>query len=39
MTGADGKVIPATGGRVRARECDAATVEDSVVTSHRFFTT
>ncbi len=29
--------LPATGRRVRARECDVVTVENGVVTSHRFY--
>ena len=37
LTGANGETIPATGRRVRARECDVATVENGVVTSHRFY--
>jgi ketosteroid isomerase-like protein len=37
MTGPNGETIPGTGKRVRARECDAATVENGVVTSHRFY--
>ena len=37
MTGPNGETIPATGRRVRARECDVATVESGVVTSHRFY--
>jgi ketosteroid isomerase-like protein len=37
MTGPDGEAIPATGKRVRARECDIVTVEGGVVTSHRFY--
>jgi len=37
MTGPNDETIPATGKRVRARECDAATVENGVVTSHRFY--
>ncbi len=37
MTGPDGETIPATGRRVRARECDVATVENGGVTSHRFY--
>jgi steroid delta-isomerase-like uncharacterized protein len=37
MTGPNGETIPATGKRVRARECDVATVENGVVTSHRFY--
>jgi ketosteroid isomerase-like protein len=32
-----GDSIPPTGRRVRVRECDAATVKDGVITSHRFF--
>src|SRR4051794_19684473 len=37
MSGPNGQTIPATGKRVRARECDVATVESSVVTSHRMY--
>ena len=37
MTGANGETIPATGRRVRARECDIVTVENGVVTSHRLY--
>ena len=37
MTGPNGETIPATGRRVRARECDVVTVENGVVTSHRFY--
>jgi ketosteroid isomerase-like protein len=37
MTGPNGETIAATGKRVRARECDVATVENGVVTSHRFY--
>ena len=37
MTSPNGETIPATGKRVRARECDAATVANGVVTSHRFY--
>jgi ketosteroid isomerase-like protein len=37
MTGPNGETIPATGKRVRIRECDIATVENGVVTSHRFY--
>ncbi|HEV3486695.1 MAG TPA: ester cyclase [Vicinamibacterales bacterium] len=37
MTGPNGETIPATGRRVRARECDVATVENGVITSHRFY--
>jgi ketosteroid isomerase-like protein len=29
--------MSATGNRVRLRSCDAATVEDGLVTSHRFY--
>ena len=29
--------LPATGRRVRLRECDVVTVENGVVTSHRFY--
>jgi ketosteroid isomerase-like protein len=37
MTGPNGQTIPPTGKRVRARECDIATVQNGVVTSHRFY--
>ena len=37
MTGANGETILATGRGVRIRECDVATVENGVVTSHRFY--
>jgi ketosteroid isomerase-like protein len=37
MTGPNGETIPATGRSVRIRECDVATVENGVVTSHRFY--
>jgi ketosteroid isomerase-like protein len=37
MTGPNGETIAATGKRVRARECDVATVDNGVVTSHRFY--
>jgi ketosteroid isomerase-like protein len=37
MTGPNGETIPATGRSVRLRECDIATVENGVVTSHRFY--
>jgi steroid delta-isomerase-like uncharacterized protein len=37
MAGPDGETMPATGQRVRARECDVATVENGVITSHRFY--
>ena len=33
----DGQTIPATGKRLRLRECDVATVKDGLVTSHRFY--
>ena len=36
-SGANGETIPATGRRVRLRECDVVTVENGVVTSHRFY--
>lgn len=32
-----GETIPATGKSVRLRACDVATVENGVVTSHRFY--
>jgi ketosteroid isomerase-like protein len=32
-----GESIPATGKRVRVRECDIVTVKDGVITSHRFY--
>ena len=37
MTGPNGETIPATGRRVRLRECDVATVKNGVVTSHRIY--
>jgi ketosteroid isomerase-like protein len=37
LTGPNGETIPATGRRVRSRECDVVTVENGVVTSHRFY--
>ena len=37
MTGPNGETIPATGRRVRSHQCDVATVENGVVTSHRFY--
>jgi steroid delta-isomerase-like uncharacterized protein len=37
LTGPNGETIPATGKRVRARECDVATVENGLMTSHRFY--
>lgn len=33
----EGESIPATGKSVRLRACDAATVENGLVTSHRFY--
>ena len=33
----DGENIPPTGKSVRVRACDAATVEDGLATSHRFY--
>lgn len=32
-----GRVIPATGNRVRVRECDVATVSNGAVTSHHMY--
>ena len=37
MTGANSETISATGRRVRCREGDVVTVENGVVTSHRFY--
>ena len=37
MAGPNGETIAATGKRVRARECDVATVQNGVITSHRFY--
>jgi ketosteroid isomerase-like protein len=37
MTGPNGETIPPTGKRIRARECDVATVQNGVITSHRFY--
>ena len=37
LAGPNCETIPATGKRVRARECDVATVENGMVTSHRFY--
>jgi ketosteroid isomerase-like protein len=37
LTGPTGETIPATGKSVRFRACDVATVENGVVTSHRFY--
>jgi ketosteroid isomerase-like protein len=33
----DGQTVPATGKAIRVRETDAVTVEDGLVTSHRFY--
>jgi ketosteroid isomerase-like protein len=32
-----GETIPPTGKQVRLRECDVATVENGLITSHRFY--
>jgi ketosteroid isomerase-like protein len=32
-----GESVPATGKRIRARSCDIASVENGVITSHRFY--
>jgi ketosteroid isomerase-like protein len=37
LTSPDGQSIPATGQRVRLRMADAVTVENGLVTSHRFY--
>jgi ketosteroid isomerase-like protein len=37
MTAPTGEAVPPTGKQVRARACDAATVENGVITSHRFY--
>jgi predicted ester cyclase len=37
LPGPTGETIPATGKSVRVRACDIATVEDGVITSHRFY--
>jgi ketosteroid isomerase-like protein len=37
LTMPNGETIPATGKKVRFRECDAITVEDGLITSHRFY--
>ena len=37
LEGPSGESFSATGKRVRLRECDVATVNDGVVTSHRFY--
>ena len=37
LQGPTGETIPATGKSIRARACDIATVENGVITSHRFY--
>jgi ketosteroid isomerase-like protein len=37
LQGPTGETIPATGKSVRVRACDIATVENGVITSHRFY--
>lgn len=37
LQGPAGETIPATGKSVRVRACDIATVENGVITSHRFY--
>ena len=37
VQGPTGETIPATGKSVRVRACDIATVENGVITSHRFY--
>jgi ketosteroid isomerase-like protein len=37
LQGPTGETIPATGKTVRVRACDIATVENGVITSHRFY--
>jgi ketosteroid isomerase-like protein len=37
LQGPTGETIPATGKSVRVRACDVATVENGVITSHRFY--
>ena len=37
VTGPGGEAVPATGNRVRVRECDVATVGGGMITSHRFY--
>lgn len=37
LQGPTGETIPATGKRVRARAVDLATVENGLITSHRFY--
>ncbi len=32
-----GESIPATGKRIRVRSCDVATVQNGLITSHRFY--
>lgn len=37
LQGPTGETIPATGKSIRTRACDIATVENGVITSHRFY--
>ena len=37
LPGPDGQPVAATGNSVRVRECDAVTVKDGLITSHRFY--
>jgi ketosteroid isomerase-like protein len=37
LVGPTGETIPATGKSVRVRACDIATVENGVITNHRFY--
>jgi len=37
ITSPNGEAIPATGKRVRFRECDVATIANGVITSHRTY--
>ncbi len=37
LTMPDGETVPPTGRKVRFRECDAVTVENGLITSHRFY--
>jgi ketosteroid isomerase-like protein len=37
LTGPTGESIPATGKQVRVRSCDVATVENGLITQHRFY--
>lgn len=37
LAGPDGETIAPTGKTLRLRECDVATVENGVITSHRFY--